>query len=254
MSENKFKPLVLVFLIYSSCTFSSIDDYFLYDVEPSSSNYGLTGILELPNARFMEEASLRFNFSSSYPNEYTSIVASPFTWMEASYRYAEIKNEKYGPAAYSGNQSLKDKGFDIKFQLLEESFVKPSLALGFRDLAGTGLFSSEYIVASKKIRNLDISLGLGWGLLGLEDSISNPFSSLSETFDTRNSNFGQGGGFSYDSWFSGTTSIFGGLEYELRKYGLRFKMEYDTSRPDTRTPTGKNKSKINFKTSIFSLN
>ena len=246
MSENKFQPLVLVFLIYSNYTFSSIEDYYPYDVEPSSSNYGLTGILELPNARFMEEASLRFNFSSSYPNEYTSIVASPFNWLEASYRYAEIKNEKYGPAAYSGNQSLKDKGFDIKFQLSKESFVKPSLALGFRDLAGTGLFSSEYIVASKKIRNVDISLGLGWGLLGLEDSISNPFSSLSKTFDTRNSNFGQGGGFSYDSWFSGSTSIFGGLEYELRKYGLRFKMEYDTSKPDMRMPIGKSKSRVNL--------
>ena len=81
-----------------------------------------TGILEMPNARFMKEASLRFNFSSSYPNEYTALVASPFNWMEASYRYAEIKTEKYGPSAYSGNQSLKDKGFDIKFKVMREDF------------------------------------------------------------------------------------------------------------------------------------
>jgi hypothetical protein len=57
VSENKFQPLVLVFLIYSNYTFSSIEDYYPYEVEPSSSNYGLTGILELPNARFMEEVS-----------------------------------------------------------------------------------------------------------------------------------------------------------------------------------------------------
>ena len=36
---------------------NNIDDYFRYPVESSSSNYGLTGVLELPNARFMEEAS-----------------------------------------------------------------------------------------------------------------------------------------------------------------------------------------------------
>ena len=48
---------------------------------------------EIPNARFMEEASLRFNFSSSYPYEYTSLTASPFPWFEATYRYAEIKNQ-----------------------------------------------------------------------------------------------------------------------------------------------------------------
>ncbi len=247
MSKNQFQSLLaLFFLTFSSYAYPGIDDYFPYDVKPSSSNYGITGILEIPNARFMEEASLRFNFSSSYPYEYTSLVASPFTWMEASYRYAEIKTQKYGPSSYSGNQSLKDKGFDIKFRLLQEGFIKPSLALGFRDLAGTGLFSSEYIVASKRIRNLDISLGLGWGLLGLEDSISNPLSSLSKTFDERESDFGQGGEFSYSSWFSGTTSIFGGLEYELKKYGLRLKIEYDTSKPDSRISIERSKSRVNF--------
>ena len=40
----------------------------------------------------MDEASLRFNFSSSFPNEFTSLTASPFPWFEATYRYVEIKN------------------------------------------------------------------------------------------------------------------------------------------------------------------
>lgn len=246
MSNKIYKLLAALTFLFSSSIYPSIEEYFPYDVNPSSSNYGLTGILEMPNARFMKEASLRFNFSSSYPNEYTALVASPFNWMEASYRYAEIKTEKYGPSAYSGNQSLKDKGFDIKFKVMREDFLKPAVAIGFRDLAGTGLFSSEYIVASKKIKNLDITLGLGWGLLGLENTIDNPFSNISDTFDKRNSDFGQGGEFSYDSWFSGETAIFGGLEYELRKYGLRFKMEYDTSKPDSRQPIKKNNSRINF--------
>ena len=246
MSNKIYKVLAALTFLFSSSIYPSIEEYFPYDVNPSSSNYGLTGILEMPNARFMKEASLRFNFSSSYPNEYTALVASPFNWMEASYRYAEIKTEKYGPSAYSGNQSLKDKGFDIKFKVMREDFLKPAVAIGFRDLAGTGLFSSEYIVASKKIKNLDITLGLGWGLLGLENTIDNPFSNISDTFDKRNSDFGQGGEFSYDSWFSGETAIFGGLEYELRKYGLRFKMEYDTSKPDSRQPIKKNNSRINF--------
>ena len=43
----------------------------------------------------MKEAS-RFNFSSSFPNEYTSLTASPFSWLEATYRYTEIKNENMG--------------------------------------------------------------------------------------------------------------------------------------------------------------
>ena len=80
----------LLFL-FSSNALSSIEKYFLYNVTSGPSNYGNTGILETPNARFMEEGSMRFNFSSSFPNEFTSLTASPFSWLEATYRYSEIK-------------------------------------------------------------------------------------------------------------------------------------------------------------------
>ena len=233
-------------LINSQYLLSSIDDYFDVQAGPSASNYGNTGILEMPNARFMEEGGLRFNFSASYPNEYTALTASPFNWFEATYRYNEIKNQQYGPSSYSGNQTLKDKGFDLKFGLLGESFYAPAIAMGIRDLAGTGLFSSEYIVASKKVSNLDFTVGLGWGLLGTEGGLSNPFVNLSDQFKDRIVEKGQGGSFSYKSWFSGETSIFGGLEYSLKKYGLRFKLEYDTSNPDFYQTVSKVDSRFNI--------
>ena len=212
--------------------FSELDDYFKYKVEPSASNYGNTGVLEMPNARFLEEASLRFLFSGSFPNEFTSLTASPFNWFEATYRYTEVKNKNYGSSSYSGNQSLKDKGFDIKLRLNEESFYIPAIALGIRDLAGTGVFSSEYLVASKQFNKLDLSLGLGWGILGIEGGASNPLEKLSSRFKDRELDVGKGGEFSYNSWFSGQTSLFGALEYDLPKYGVRLKLEYDTSNPD----------------------
>ena len=84
--------------------------------------------------------------------------------------------------------------------------------MGIRDLAGTGLFSSEYIVATKNIQNFDFTLGYGWGLLGKESGISNPFSSFNEGFkNRRKSAVGQGGEFSIKQWFSGETSIIGGI-------------------------------------------
>ena len=141
--------LSLLFLCGPQLFYGEIKDYYPYTVEQSASNYGITGILEIPNARFMKEASLRFNFSSSYPYEYTSLTASPFKWMEATYRYVEIKNLNYGPSRFSANQSLKDKGFDVKFKLLKETNILPSVALGLNDLAGTARFGSEYIVATK---------------------------------------------------------------------------------------------------------
>ena len=70
----------------------------------------------------------------------------------------------------------------MKFRLLKENYYLPALAVGMRDIAGTGNFSTEYIVATKKIGNLDITSGIGLGLLGSDNSIRNPFLNLNEGF------------------------------------------------------------------------
>ena len=158
--------LVIFAFVFSKNLHASIEEYFYYDVRPTSSNYGNTGLLELPNARFMPQASLRFTFSSSFPNEYTALTASPFPWLEATYRYTEVKNLFYGPVTYSGNQSFKDKAFDVHMKLFNERVYLPQIAFGLRDFAGTGRLASEYLVSTKKIGNVDLTLGLGWGLLG----------------------------------------------------------------------------------------
>ena len=77
--------LSLKLFLYSSIGYGNIDDYYPYQVKPSASNYGITGLMEMPNARFMDPATLRINFSSSYPIEYTSLSATPFEWFEATY-------------------------------------------------------------------------------------------------------------------------------------------------------------------------
>ena len=190
---------------------------------------------------------MRFNFSSSFPNEYTSLTATPFSWFEATYRYSEIKNILYGPSAYSGNQSLKDKGFDIKFLISNEESFAPAISLGLRDIAGTGLFSSEYIVSSKSFGSFDISAGIGWGKLGSDNNISNPLNSINKRFEFRKNNIGEGGEFNSADWFSGNAALFGGLEYYSKKHGLRFLLEYDSSRPDLSNSNPlRVKSKINF--------
>jgi len=227
------KLIFFLFLIFSTPLFSSLEEYYPYPISTTSNNYGETGLLEIPSARFMEEGTLKLGISASYPNEFTFIAASPFPWFEAVYRYAEIKNLKYGPITYSGNQTLKDKGFDIKFRLLEESYFLPNVAVGIRDMAGTGRFSSEYIVASKKMGYFDFSLGLGWGALGADGNIRNPFISIDDRFGARTNTYGQSGDFNSKTWFSGKrAALFGGLEYSFYRQGLVFKLEYDTSNPD----------------------
>ena len=83
-------------------------------------------------------------------------------------RYADIDGEGIGGL---GIQSHKDKGFNFKLKLLDESRFLPQVAVGMEDFAGTGVWSSEYIVATKLINNFDITLGLGWGKYGTRGSL-----------------------------------------------------------------------------------
>lgn len=222
-------PFVLIFC--SLKLSSSIYDYLPRDPGPTSGNFGETGLFDMPSARFMPEGSLKFGISSFDPYEVTGITASPFSWLEATFRYTEVKNQLYGPSYYSGNQTFKDKSFDFKFRLIKESRYLPNVALGLRDIAGTGVFASEYLVLSKKLGPFDTTLGIGWGQMATEGNISNPLTGVHKSFGDRNKDYGGlGGDFNFGQFFAGeNAAIFGGLEYTFRKYGLRFKMEYDTS-------------------------
>ena len=94
--------------------------------------------------------------------------------MEVSLRYADINTQKYSPfKSFSGDQTYKDKSFNLKIKLIEESENFPELSIGFRDFIGTGTFSSEYIVSSKKVGDFDFTVGFGWGSLSSKDGIRN---------------------------------------------------------------------------------
>tara|TARA_B110000259_G_scaffold181245_1_gene222981 strand:- start:244 stop:2067 length:1824 start_codon:yes stop_codon:yes gene_type:complete len=124
-----------------------------------------------------------------------------------------------------------DKGFNVKFKYKPKNINIPSLAIGLDDFAGTGFFTREYIVATQELRDMKITLGLGWGKFVGSNSFENPLSFLSEGFDFRPSvsdNYNQGGTPSYDKWFRGNTAIFGGVEYFFSKAkGLSMKIEFD---------------------------
>jgi len=235
--------LLLVFsLIVPSILLADLNDYLPRDPGPTSSNYGETGLFEVPTARMMPEGSLKFGLNSSYPYEQTVISATPFSWLEATYRYTEIKNELYSPyPSFSGNQTFKDKAFDFKIKIVDESRYIPSIAIGLRDVGGTGWFSSEYITASKGYGPFDLTLGLGWGQLARTADFSNPLTSINDSFLSRpgygGGEGGEGGTLNYQSWFSGgDIGLLGGLEYRIKRFGARFKIEYDTTNQKNPAP------------------
>ena len=190
----------------------------------------------MPNSRFLSEGSLGFVWSRNEPYMRGGIVAYPFNWFEIIYKYTDINDELYSNVkAFSGGQSLKDKGFDVKFRLLKESYYLPSVSFGFRDFGGTNRFQSEYLVASKFINNFDFTLGIGWGVMsGGKFSYSNPLSKIADNFKTRAANDGRGGTFTTNAWLSGKNiGVFGGVEWMLpNAKGHRVKVEFDSNNYD----------------------
>jgi hypothetical protein len=167
----------------------------------TANDWGITGLLQTPTARMAPAGDARFNTGRVYPYERINVFVQPFDGLEAGFRYTTVVNRLYGSADLSGSQPYKDKSIDFKLRLMDESAYMPQVALGMIDFGGTGLFSSEYVVANKRFGNLDASLGMAWGNLGASGNVPNPLAKLSSSFDTRSALTGMGGTPAFKSFF-----------------------------------------------------
>lgn len=194
----------------------------------SMGDYGNVGLLQMPSARMADDGQLTLGFSYVWPHERYTITMQALPWLETTLRYTNILNRAYGPVEFSGDQTGKDRSFDIKLRLIEESRWLPQIAIGLRDIAGTGNFSSEYLVANRRYGNWDFMLGLGWGQLGTRGQLRNPLRSLSSGFATRIKTVGEGGTIDMGSLFHGErTSLLFGVSYLTGIEGLTLKAELD---------------------------
>lgn len=194
--------------------------------EPSANDWGIIGLLQTPTARLAPASDLRFAASRVYPYSRGSVITQPFNWMEAGFRYSFVSTQRYWDN--KPDIPYADKSLDVKVRLASETRYTPAIALGFTDITGTGLFSSEYFVASKRWGNVDASVGMAWGYLGHRGNVHNPFSRLlGKEWDARQVDVGQGGNFNVSSYFHGPAALFGGVQYQTPWEKLQLKLEYD---------------------------
>lgn len=196
------------------------------DLPITASDWGTIGLLQTPTARMAKQGHASLTVAHVYPYSWLNVMLQPLDWLEFGFRYMDISNRPYGRPSLSGNQSFKDKSIDFKLRLLKESFYIPELALGMRDIGGTGLFSGEYLVASKRAGDFDFSLGLGWGYLGARGDIGNPFGWFSKNFKNRPQKSNTAGGIN-TSYFRGPIALFGGIQYHTPWDNLILKFEYE---------------------------
>lgn len=172
------------------------DDY-------SVQNSGKTGLIEMPNARVMDDWRLRPHMYYSDPYIYYGVAIAPLPRMEVNFRMTQLQ----GIAGFqnsAGYGEYKDKSIDLKFLLTREDDFWPAVAIGFDDIQGTGLYSSKYLVGTKRFDFLEFSAGYALGRMGGENL----------------SKYGQAGqtdrgiNFLTDSSMSGG-ALFGGVEAHM---------------------------------------
>jgi membrane-associated phospholipid phosphatase len=205
-------------------------DYLLRGNTTSASDWGEIGLIQTPSARMAEVGTMRLNLSKVLPYTHSNVMFQPTSWLEAGFRYTDIGNRAYDiSGALQTGQTYKDKSFDFKLRLREESTLAPAVAVGMRDIGGTGLFSSEYLVASKRFGDLDASLGIGWGYMASSGNVSNPLGKLNSSFYTRPSTATVSGGeVGTKAMFRGPAGLFGGVQWRSSD-SLTYKVEREAN-------------------------
>ena len=187
-----------------------------------ASDFGVSGLIDVPTARMSADGTLTSTAAvQSLTNAY-SITYQVTPWLEGTFRYTGF-NEFFH----------YDRNYEAKVRLWSEQEYLPQVALGIRDLVGTGVYGSEYVVASKKYGNFDITAGMGWGRLAGKGDFKNPMTLLSDSFEVRDGFEGLGGEFSTGMFFSGKKAgLFGGVSYQSPSLPLSVMVEYNPDQYD----------------------
>ena len=171
----------------------------------------------MPTAEVLPDGSLAMTTSMFKSTNRNTLTFQMLPWVYGSFRYAYLKDY-----LSNGTESLYDRSFDLHFQLREETKNSPAFALGLRDFGGTGVYASEYIVASKTVADrFVVTGGMGWGRLAGRNSFSNPLGVFGDRFDTRPASNTGGisstGQLDFGNWFRGDAALFGGVRWDVNE-------------------------------------
>ena len=218
------------------------------DNGPSYTFFGTPGLLEMPTAESANRSDVSGTISYSGSGGYkTSFHYQLTDRLSGAFRYSVL--DQYGRVGSDGSFNdtfqTRDRSFDIKYRLTDETRFLPATAIGLRDFLGTGRFSSEYVVATKTFGpQLNVTAGLGWGRMGTQNGFTNPLGAIDPAFETRPAYVdrefatapgeGNGGTVSTNQFFRGDAALFGGFEYQISP-NLGVKAEYSSIAYDVDT-------------------
>tara|TARA_R100000049_G_C1949196_1_gene95820 strand:+ start:683 stop:2818 length:2136 start_codon:yes stop_codon:yes gene_type:complete len=188
------------------------------DTLPAFNLYGLPGLIDMPTAEPAPDGTLALTYGYVGGANRGSLSFQLAPRLSGTFRYTGIQDFDH-PASVDG--VYYDRSFDIRFQIFTETDWRPSVVIGLQDFIGTGIYSGEYLVATKTLApGLAVTAGLGWGRLGSYGAMT----SVGTRSDTI---LGTGGQPTADRWFRGDVAPFGGISWSPDKR-LTVKLEYSS--------------------------
>lgn len=186
--------------------------------------YGTPGLIDMPSAMALPDGQFGVTlggFANQQRGSFTFQISPRLT---GTFRYSRF-------ADFTGpdTDDLFDRSFDLQYQILTEGPARPAVAVGLRDFLGTGLYTGEYIVATKSVgSNVRVTGGLGWGRLASNGGFTNPLGLIDDRFEVRPAaNVGSGGTPAFEQFFRGDAAVFGGVEWQIRD-DVTFVAEYSS--------------------------
>ena len=216
------------------------------DTRPLLGYYGMPGLLDMPSGLAMPDAEIGMSIAGFHGNLRQTLSFQITPRLTGSFRYSVIERVELGkPRRY-------DRSFDLHYQLLDEKGWLPAVAIGARDFIGTGIYSGEYLAATKTFGpKLSFTGGIGWGRLGSYGSFENPLTVFNDGFGTRPVTYVEGqdtGGLaSLSQLFRGPAALFGGVHWQpTDRVGVIAEYASDNYDIETAAAVFDKKSPFNF--------
>lgn len=190
----------------------------------SYASFGTPGLIDMPTAQSAPDAELATTLSYFAGSTRGTLSFQVTPRLAGSFRYTRIDDW-----LLSAGDATFDRSFDLRYRLIDEGRYRPALAFGLQDFVGTGIYSAEYIVATKHVAtDVAVTGGIGWGRLGSYNGFDNPLAVLDDRFETRPTSLDNTGGqIETTRWFRGDAALFGGIQWAATDR-LTFKAEYSS--------------------------
>jgi hypothetical protein len=185
--------------------------------------FGEVGLIDMPSAHMVDDGQISVSVSALKDTQRYGFSFQALPWLEGSFRYSHLSNYD--------NIDYYDRSFGLKLRLVQESMNWPDISLGIRDIIGTGVYGSEYLVASKHLaRDFDVTMGVGWGRLASSGALPNPVGEIFSAAKTRQPPH-QTGQIDFSQLFRGPDmGVFGGISWHTPIPRLDFIVEYSSDR------------------------